>query len=102
MEIHSLKLAYFSPTGTTRSIVQAIARGINQNAAEQIDVTKPDAREKQLTASEHDLLVVGVPVYIGRVPALLSEWLYGIEADKHLLYVPLSMAIVILKMRFLN
>ena len=38
MKIQSLKLAYFSPTGTTKSIVQAIARGINQDAAEEIDI----------------------------------------------------------------
>jgi len=82
MELQSLKLAYFSPTGTTRSIVQAVARGINQNTADQIDVTKPNVRKKQLQTSENDLLVVAVPVYIGRVPALLSEWLYAIKADK--------------------
>jgi ferredoxin/menaquinone-dependent protoporphyrinogen IX oxidase len=82
MKIQSLKLAYFSPTGTTKSIVQAIARGINQNTAEQIDITKPNARKKQLQTSENDLLVVAAPVYIGRVPALLSEWLHAIKADK--------------------
>jgi ferredoxin/flavodoxin len=82
MKILALKLAYFSPTGTTRSIVQAIARGINQSTVEQIDVTKPDARKKPLQTSENDLLVVAVPVYIGRVPALLGEWLHAIKADK--------------------
>jgi ferredoxin len=82
MEIQSLKLAYFSPTGTTRSIIQAIARGINQNTVEQIDITKPNAREIQLQTSKNDLLVVAVPVYIGRVPALLSDWLHTIKADK--------------------
>ena len=75
-------MAYFSPTGTTRSIVKAVARGINQITAEQIDVTKPNMRKKQLQASKNDLLVVAVPVYIGRVPALLSEWLHAIKADK--------------------
>ena len=28
MEIQSLKLVYFSPTGTTKAIAHAIARGI--------------------------------------------------------------------------
>jgi ferredoxin len=82
MKIQSLKLAYFSPTGTTKSIVQSIARGINQNKAEQIDFTNPNARKKQLQTSENDLLVVAVPVYKGRVPALLSEWLHATKADK--------------------
>lgn len=74
-----MKLAYFSPTGTTRSIVQAVARGINQNTAEYIDLTKSKTRKKQLQASENDLLVVAVPVYNGRMPALLSEWFHNIE-----------------------
>ncbi|MEJ2617506.1 MAG: hypothetical protein P8Z35_21310, partial [Ignavibacteriaceae bacterium] len=82
MVIKTLKLAYFSPTGTTRSIVQAVARGINQKNAVQIDVTKPNVRKKQLQTLKNDLLIVAVPVYIGRVPALLSEWLHAIKADK--------------------
>ena len=82
MNIRSLKLAYFSPTGTTKSIVQAVARGIHQGTAEQIDVTKPNARVLRIKASENDLLIIAVPVYIGRVPALLSEWLHAIKADK--------------------
>jgi ferredoxin len=82
MEIHSLKLAYFSPTGTTRSVVQAIAHGINLNSVEQIDITKPDGRKNQLQTSKNELLVIAVPVYIGRVPALLIEWLHKIKAEK--------------------
>jgi ferredoxin len=82
LEIQSIKLAYFSPTGTTRSIAQAVAQGIDINSAEQIDVTKPDMRRKQLQTSKNELLFVAVPVYIGRVPALLTEWLHGIKADR--------------------
>ncbi|NIP42474.1 MAG: ferredoxin, partial [Aliifodinibius sp.] len=44
MKIQALKLVYFSPTGTTKSVVQAIANGINQNTVEQIDITRPEAR----------------------------------------------------------
>jgi len=80
MKIQSLKLAYFSPTGTTKSIIQGISRGINQSTVELIDITKPDARKLQLQTSENELLVVAVPVYMGRVPALLSEWLHAIKA----------------------
>ncbi len=82
MEIQSLKLAYFSPTGTTRAIVQAVAHGIDQGVREQIDITKPNARKELLQLSGKDLLVFAVPVYLGRVPALLSDWLHTIRADK--------------------
>jgi ferredoxin len=82
MKIQSLKSAVFSPTGTTKSIVQAIARGINQSTAELIDITQPNVRKQHFQTSKDDILVVAVPVYIGRVPALLSEWLHAIKADK--------------------
>lgn len=80
MKIQSLKLVYFSPTGTTKTIIHSVARGINQNTVELIDITKENARKKQLQTSEDDLLVVAVPVYMGRVPALLNEWLHTIKA----------------------
>jgi len=80
VEIQSLRLVCFSPTGTTKTIIEAIARGMNQSTVELIDITKPDARRLQLQTSENELLVVAVPVYMGRVPALLVEWLQAIEA----------------------
>ena len=82
MKIQSVKFAYFSPTGTTKAIIEGIACGINQISVELIDITKPDARKQQLQTSENELLVVAVPVYMGRVPALLSEWLHAIKAHK--------------------
>jgi flavodoxin len=80
MKIQSLKLVCFSPTGTTKTVVQGISRGINQCSVELIDITRPDARKRPLQTSENELLVVAVPVYMGRVPALLSEWLHAIKA----------------------
>jgi flavodoxin len=71
MNIQSLKLAYFSPTGTTRAVLQGIARGLG-GTAEHFDITPPAARISPLFASDDDLLVLGVPVYMGRVPDLLS------------------------------
>ena len=80
MKIQSVKLVCFSPTGTTKAIIQGIARGMNhQSSIELVDITKQDTRKQQLHTSEDELLVVGVPVYMGRVPALLYEWLYAIN-----------------------
>jgi len=80
MKTESVKLAYFSPTGTTKAVVQGIARGIGPGIMELIDITRPDARKKSLLTSENELLVVAVPVYMGRVPALLIEWLGTVQA----------------------
>jgi ferredoxin len=79
MKIASVKLVCFSPTGTTRAVIEGIARGLDCGEVELIDVTTPEARREPLRTSEHDLLVIGVPVYMGRVPAVLADWLGAIE-----------------------
>jgi len=80
MNIESAKLVYFSPTGTTQSVVQAIARGVNPGTTEEIDITQPAARVQPLRTSETELLIIGVPVYMGRVPAIVRDWLNAIVA----------------------
>ena len=82
MKVESVKLVYFSPTGTTKAVVQGIARGIGPGTVESIDITRLDVREKPLVTSEDELLVIGVPVYMGRIPALLIEWLNAIRVQK--------------------
>jgi ferredoxin len=80
MKIDSLKLVCFSPTGTSKTIIQGIARGIDHSTVELIDSTTPQARVETLETSANELLIVAVPVYMGRVPALLTEWLQAIRA----------------------
>lgn len=80
MEIQSVKAVCFSPTGTTKAVVGAIARGVNSGTVEIIDITRPDARNRRVQTSEHDVLIAGVPVYLGRIPALAGEWLSTFEA----------------------
>jgi len=82
MEIQSVRLVCFSPTGTTKGVIQGISRGIDHSPVELIDITKPESRRHPLQTSDDELLVVPVPVYLGRVPALLAEWLHAIDAHK--------------------
>jgi len=79
MEIQSIKLIYFSPTGTTKNIVQEVARKVDVNSIELVDITSPKTREKPLRIKEDELIIVGVPVYMGRVPTLASDWLSTIS-----------------------
>jgi ferredoxin len=81
-KIQSVKLICFSPTGTTRTIIQHIAGGIGHDSIELIDITQPEARKRTLQTQGNELLVVGIPVYMGRVPALVTEWLHTIQADQ--------------------
>ncbi|PWR74186.1 EFR1 family ferrodoxin [Methanospirillum lacunae] len=82
MEIKSTKLLYFSPTGTTKTVLSAIARGLNPDKTEQIDITTPKGREQSVETSEDELLIIGVPVYMGRIPALIVDWLNEIRAHQ--------------------
>lgn len=81
MNIESVKTVYFSPTGTTKAVAHAIASGIDSSSVNFIDITKPAARKVPLETSDNDLLLVAFPVYMGRIPALLANWLNALRAD---------------------
>jgi ferredoxin/flavodoxin len=81
MNIRALKLAYFSPTGTTAAIVEAIADGLGYDVPQDADITMPEARQEPLQAGADELLVVAVPVYGGRIPLLLEPWLRSLKLD---------------------
>jgi ferredoxin len=80
MKIESVKLVYFSPTGTTKKIVERIAHGFKHSTVKIVDITKPEGRKQKLQTLENELLIVGVPVYFGRVQTNAIEWLNTIEA----------------------
>jgi len=69
---------YFSPTGTTRKTVTSIATAIAAEldvSCERYDFTRPASREVVLSFSADDLVVLGTPVYAGRVPNILLKYL---------------------------
>jgi Fe-S-cluster-containing hydrogenase component 2 len=60
---------FFSPTGTTRLIVEAVADGLGAES-DPVDLTLPRRRDP---ASDNGPAIIGVPVYAGRVPVLAAE-----------------------------
>jgi ferredoxin len=81
MDITTAKLVCFSPTGTTRAVLEGFARGFAPETTELVDITRPDVRARPLRLADGEMLVIGVPVYMGRVPALLGDWLAALEGD---------------------
>ena len=69
---------FFSPTGGTRACVRAVA-GALPGACREIDLTRRAERRKEYHFTERDLVVLGVPVYYGRVPEVegLLDGLHG-------------------------
>ncbi len=69
----NLKLLYFSATENTQKILRTIAGEIDADYLE-YDITSVEARKKKLKFDQNDLLIVGAPVYAGRIPELLVDY----------------------------
>ncbi len=79
--MNKIKLVYFSPTGTTRKILEAVANGIQTEKAEHIDLTLPKNSYQPQLVIDSELTIFGVPVYGGRVPANALERLKGLKGN---------------------
>jgi len=62
-------LICFSPTGTTRAVINAVSHGIGAQAAKIVDLTKPGAAQESFDIAPDCLALIGAPVYAGRLPA---------------------------------
>ena len=88
MDMKKVNLMYFSPTATTKTIVEAIGnRLVEKSDIEQgktVDFTLPKQRENGVTFISDDILLIGVPVYSGRVPNILLSYLNNIKGNNTL------------------
>jgi ferredoxin/flavodoxin len=69
MDIDALTLAYFSPTRTTRRIVEAVALGLEAPRVRTLDLTPAEREPQSFARDPRGLTVIGAPVYAGRLPA---------------------------------
>lgn len=77
---------FFSPTGNTEKAVRTIAGKIAESCSGgdyfAIDVTSPDARRSVYDFGPDDVVVIGCPVYAGRVPnKILPFFTESVYAD---------------------
>ncbi len=72
-------LAYFSPTHTTEKILKAIAEGMNIDNIVDYNLTLPEAEEVEIC--DGDIVLLGAPVYVGRLPRLARERLSKISGS---------------------
>jgi ferredoxin len=79
VKLHNVLALYFSPTHTTERSVRAFAEGTGL-PVEAIDLTTPRRRHSfRRTVAQNELLIVGFPVYAGRVPALPDDFIPGLD-----------------------
>jgi len=68
MEIKKVKLIYFSATGTTQKVLESIAKGIDIEDVEHINLTLPKGMQQTISPFSNELVIIGAPVYGGRLP----------------------------------
>ena len=78
MKIKKIRLICFSPTKTSKKVIDAIALGFRDAPAETVDLTYPDAISTMQIAAD-ELAIIGVPVYAGRVAPLAAKRLAAIK-----------------------
>ncbi len=79
MNSKTLHSICFSPTGTTQTTLAAIAHGIGCKRGG-VDLTRA-APKKAPTFSNADIVLIGMPVYSGRLPALGVERIQSIQGN---------------------
>jgi len=77
----TIKTLYFSPTGTTKKIVETISKTLGV-VEKNHNITLPKHRDIVPTFAKEDLLVVGIPVYAGRIPRLIIDQLTKIKGNE--------------------
>ena len=69
MEVKKVRLIYFSATGTTKKVLESMAKGMAAADVEHIDLTLPEGAWQAIPAFSDELVIIGAPVYGGRLPA---------------------------------
>jgi ferredoxin len=76
----------FSPTNTTKKVCTAVAKGMGARDFQVFDITLPKIRASIINDSNTvfeniDLLIVGAPVYSGKLPLQVLECLRAIDGN---------------------
>lgn len=82
----NIGITCFSPTGTTRRICNAVALGMGSEEPTVLDMTLPNNRAAIIANSSTamdgiDHLIVGAPVYVGKLPLQAQECLRTLRGN---------------------
>jgi ferredoxin/flavodoxin len=78
MTDQNIHLIYFSPTNTTKTVIESIAKGVGAKQVSHLNMANklPDT----LTI-ENSVAIIGVPVYSGRIPRRTQQELLKIKGN---------------------
>lgn len=73
-------ILYFSPTETTEKIAKEIGSVFSEQVIEH-DITDRKVREEKLTFQKEDCVIIGVPVYSGRIPKIVKPFFENLKGN---------------------
>lgn len=79
-----IKAVYFSPTHGTRRIIETLAQTLKTELEldfTEFDITLPAGRADVTVIEKNDCLVLGLPVYGGRIPLLVADYVNSLKGD---------------------
>lgn len=79
MRVKGTKLVYYSPTGASRKIAEAVAGGLGKTH-DRVDLTSPE-ESLGVVLGRDELAVIAVPVYGGRVPVTAAKRLMAVKGE---------------------
>lgn len=82
MIINSVTSIYFSPTGTTKKVINSIVKGMGTTNNTSIDLTCFNVRNAVSPLIEGDIVIIGVPVYEERVPKMVYNYLTSFKGNE--------------------
>ena len=80
MNIDSIKLVTFSPTGNSKKVAETIAKGIKA-PIEYIELTNPKAKSQEFEEFKDKLTIIASPVYLGRIPFEAAHRIRRLKAN---------------------
>lgn len=80
MKYSKVNLVYFSATDTTKTVVEAIAKGFNIDEITTYNITK--GQKENILFDDNEIVIFGMPVYSGRIPQVSIEHLHKFRGNK--------------------
>lgn len=80
MNIDTATLVYFSPTQTTKKVLESIAQGMQAGVVSYVDLTPP-VTTPTFSLDASTVAIIGAPVYGGRLPEVAVERLRRLRGN---------------------
>jgi len=82
MSTSNITLIYFSPTNTTRTVLKSIAEGMGGTITREVNLTRPENRVDLSDLIFDGPVLLGAPVYGGRLPKDAVQSFKTLKASK--------------------